>query len=228
MAAPQFAPPTAPPQFAEAPAPTFAPPPTFSTPVPPERSNFVPAHAAPAPSEVSPTEPPELFVDGELPTVGVSLLWGPPRAADRVEVPAPAVDAAVDDDDWEATRMVRREQRTRTWALSLQDDSVEVVVSNLVIGRAASPSPEWPGAALVSVADPSRSVSKNHAIFSDIAGMLTVEDLYSTNGVVVTRADGIEFTLRPGGKAELDEGSTVELGEYLVRVHKLAAPQIGR
>jgi len=143
-----------------------------------------------------------------------------------VEAPAPFIEPESDDDDWEETRMVRRDHRTRLWALTLPDDTVEIILKTAIVGRASTPTPEWPGASLISVADPSRSVSKNHAAFSDTAGILTVEDMYSTNGVVVTRADGIEFTLRPGGKAELDEGSTVELGEYLVRVHKMAGPDL--
>jgi len=115
---------------------------------------------------------------------------------------------------------VPRRGKTTYWTIDLPDGSTEVVNGSVVVGRMATPTPGWPGARLVSINDPTRSVSKNHAIFTTEDGVLFVEDLDSMNGIVVTRTDGHIIDLVPGKRLRLDHGSTVELGDVLLRAHR--------
>ena len=208
FAAPTFAAPSfAVPEFPTAPAPTFAAAdfPTAPTPTIDDlfgEPSHMPAPAAPAPA---------------LPFAFLP----PPRASD---VAQPAVDESRSAQDYDAdpelTMIASRRGKTKFWTLDLPDGSVEVVVGSVIVGRAASPVPGRVGARLLSIEDPTRSVSKNHAIFTDENGVLLVEDLGSMNGIVVTRADGHETELSPGIRLRLDHGSTVELGDLLLTVYK--------
>lgn len=118
------------------------------------------------------------------------------------------------------TMMAPRRGKTKYWTLDLPDGSVEVIVGNVIVGRAATAVVAKPAARLLSIIDPSRSVSKNHAVFSDENGTLFVEDLGSMNGVVVTTVDGRETELRAGERLRLDHGAVVELGDMQLTVNR--------
>jgi len=152
------------------------------------------------------------------------MFWPPPRRSDRADLPAPYGEVEVaepeDDLDIELTRMSNRRSKPRFWTIDLPDGSVEVIVGSLIVGRAATPVAGRHGARLLSIEDPTKSVSKNHAAFIDLGGALFVEDLDSMNGVVVTLADGRESDLLDGQRIRLDHGSVVELGDLRVRVHQ--------
>ena len=75
-----------------------------------------------------------------------------------------------------------------------------------------------PQARLIPVPDPTRSVSKNHACFSMYGAALVVEDLGSTNGIVVTGPDGRENDIGVGGRTELQVGARVELGDAVITI----------
>jgi len=227
-------------------APSFSAPP-FSAPAPPappvaaaETAHMTAPVSAPAPA---PTEPPAFAFNETRPTPTLDDLFSepshmpppaapgaalpfaflpPPRAADRAEVAQPAKDALLEPDfeDPELTMIASRRGKTKFWTLDLPDGSVEVIVGSVIVGRAATPVPGRVGARLLSIDDPTRSVSKNHAIFTDDNGTLYVEDLESMNGIVVTRVDGHESEAVPGVRQRLDHGSTVELGDLLLTVYK--------
>lgn len=172
--------------------------------------------------------------------------WAPPSAAQRVEQPPPGgvgadfgagagasstgafaggfsrggFAAPVDDSiDEHTTLSARRATKPAFWTLTLPNGAVELVTDRaIVIGREPQFMPALPQARLIPVADPTRSVSKNHACFSMYGATLVVEDLGSTNGVVVTRADGRENDLGVGGRTELELGSRVELGDVVIIV----------
>ena len=72
----------------------------------------------------------------------------------------------------------------------------------------------------VSVVDPSRSFSKTHAVIDAHAGVVTVIDLHSTNGVRVQPPSGEIFELAPGAPTEVVAGSTLYLGELGLRVDR--------
>ena len=233
-APPLSAPPFSTPQFST---------PQFSTPAPAAPPVAAPAATPEGPSAAAPTQPAAFAHNETLPTPTLDDLFSqpshmpapaapgaalpfaflpPPRAADRTEVAQPAKDALLEPDfeDPELTMIASRRGKTKFWTLDLPDGSVEVIVGSVIVGRAATPVPGRVGARLLSIDDPTRSVSKNHAIFTDDNGTLYVEDLESMNGIVVTRVDGHESEAVPGVRQRLDHGSTVELGDLLLTVYK--------
>lgn len=167
--------------------------------------------------------------DATTPPPQFSQVWAPPRPSERADLPAPEVPAPktfrIDEEPgpaFDETVLLPRRDRTPHWAIDVPGRPVEVVDGAVILGRSASPLSDWPGAKLISVDDDTRSVSKNHAVFVAHEGILTVEDLESTNGIVVTLADGSEVDAGRRGRVELDDDSTVELGELLIRVRQLA------
>lgn len=162
--------------------------------------------------------------------------WAPPSAAQRIDQPPPGgfggfpaapsasfsnpFAAPVDDSiDEHTTLSSRRSSKTAFWTLSLPNGAVELVTDRaIVIGREPQFMPALPQARLIPVPDPTRSVSKNHACFSMYGAILVVEDLGSTNGIVVTRPDGRENDLGVGGRSELEAGSKVELGDAVITI----------
>ena len=162
-----------------------------------------------------------------------SSLWAPPRASDRVDEPPPAgmggfgpsgfgaggFSAPIVDDFDEHTTISARRAKPAFWTLSLPNGAVELVTDRaIVIGREPQFMPALPQARLIPVPDPTRSVSKNHACFSLYGATLVVEDLGSTNGIIVTRPDGREHDIGVGGRTELEAGSRVELGDTVISI----------
>jgi hypothetical protein len=184
---------------------------------------------APAPTFAAPP------VAGWAPQPVNNLLWAPPHPSERQDHPAPAPRSArphaerqLETEDLEETRLLPHRSRTRFWALAMPDATTEVVTGSVILGRSASAMPEWPDAKLLTISDPSRSVSKNHAVFTDRNGILTVEDLQSTNGILVTRSDGSEIDPGRHGRVELDSQDKVELGELVIRVQQFSGAGTAR
>ena len=152
--------------------------------------------------------------------------WGPPNAAHRVEQPAPFGVGANEPGDMvpefeEATTLSARRSKPQYWTLTLPNGIVELVTGRIVIGRQPEFMPSLPSARLIPVPDPTRSVSKNHACFSISGAALVVEDLGSTNGIIVTRPDGHEHDIGVRGRTELEAGARVELGDVVLTVGKV-------
>lgn len=159
--------------------------------------------------------------------------FAPPIPTQRVEQPAPPGEApphpfdpfeALDGDDDEIDEMTTlstRRSHPQRWTLTLPDGRVELVTERIIIGRHPELQPLIPFAKLIPVADPTRSVSKNHACFSLSGNNLIVEDLGSTNGIIVRRPDGHEHDIGAHGQFELEDGSTVELGDVIITVGKI-------
>ena len=181
-------------------------------------------YVIPPPSQVPVTRPPVA-----PPTVNeASALgsWGPPNAAHRVEQPAPFGVGATDPGTMvpefeEATTLSARRSKPQYWTLTLPNGIVELVTGRIVIGRQPEFMPSLPSARLIPVPDPTRSVSKNHACFSISGANLVVEDLGSTNGIIVTRPDGHEHDIGVRGRAELEAGAKVELGDVVLTVGRV-------
>ena len=106
------------------------------------------------------------------------------------------------------------------WILALDDGQRFRVGGSIVLGRDPAPLPVRPHAALVPVVDPAKSVSKTHAIIDLEGAELSITDLHSTNGVLVTGAQGAEHDLAPGERVVLAPGDRVELGSFAVRVER--------
>ena len=157
-----------------------------------------------------------------------SSLWAPPRASDRVDEPPPAgvggfsagrFSAPIVDDIDEHTVLSARRSKPTYWTLSMPNGAVELVTDRaIVVGREPQFMPALPQARLIPVPDPTRSVSKNHACFSLYGATLVVEDLGSTNGVIVTRPNGREDDIGVGGRTELEAGARVELGDTVISI----------
>ena len=211
------------------PAGAFSAPDTFVIPPPGQEPalTFMPATKDP-PVVDAPTGP--VFPLAERPSAQapVSSLgaWGPPRASQRVDQPAPFGVAGAEPDAYppefdEATILSARRSKTQYWTLTLPNGTVELVTGRIVIGRQPEYMPTDPTARLIPVPDPTRSVSKNHACFSLAGANLIVEDLGSTNGIIVTSPDGHEHDIGIRGRAELEDGTKVELGDVVVTVGKV-------
>ncbi|MDP3747873.1 MAG: type VI secretion system-associated FHA domain protein TagH [Phenylobacterium sp.] len=90
-------------------------------------------------------------------------------------------------------------------------ESRELTEGELVIGRDAAAG--W------TIADPERSISRNHCVIALRAGRLTLRDT-SSNGVFVgARRD----RLPPGEPAAIEAGDTLRLGGYLIVVEAAEA-----
>ena len=84
----------------------------------------------------------------------------------------------------------------------------------MIVGRKPGNLPDLPEASLVEVADPTRTVSKNHALLEFIDGIWMISDLDSTNGVALVRVDGNESRVTVGQRAALTE--KFYLGDLLI------------
>jgi len=102
----------------------------------------------------------------------------------------------------------------RPWSLTLPDAAVATVTGPTLLGR--NPSGER---ALLAVPDPTRSVSKTHALLEPDPAGLWLTDLGSTNGTALV--DGASVTtLVPHERTLLRGAAIVRLGELVVRLER--------
>ncbi|WP_454049223.1 FHA domain-containing protein [Cellulomonas sp. Marseille-Q8402] len=85
----------------------------------------------------------------------------------------------------------------------------------LLVGR--NPDPQ-PGVLSVPVADPGRSVSKTHLMLGLDEHGPWVVDRGSTNGTLVTLADGQRIVCLPDRRVRLSDGSLVAFGDVALSV----------
>ena len=88
----------------------------------------------------------------------------------------------------------------------------------IVLGRNPLAPASHPTASPVPVDDPQRSVSKTHVALTATREGVLVEDLHSTGGTVVVRADGEETPVLPGAPVQARPGDTVRYGQRSVVV----------
>ena len=105
------------------------------------------------------------------------------------------------------------------WRLMLADGERVSVKGPLVIGRKPDAVDGYPGATLVSVVDPGKTVSKSHAVIIPYGEGLYVIDLSSTNGVAVV-AGASRRTVSSKEFHAVPDGSVIELGSYLLGVER--------
>jgi hypothetical protein len=103
------------------------------------------------------------------------------------------------------------------WRIVLPEGGEAVVGTVVLVGRNPAPFDAYPGADLLAVDDSTQSVSKTHAAFEADGEGLWVHDLNSTNGVWVVRGDEVTEAV-PGRRVQVLEGSSVELGDYVLQV----------
>ena len=86
----------------------------------------------------------------------------------------------------------------------------------IVLGRNPLAPASHPTASPVPVDDPQRTVSKTHVALTATREGVLVEDLHSTGGTVVVRADGEETPVLPGAPVHARAGDTVRYGQRSV------------
>lgn len=210
-AAPVWAVPPAP--VAPAPAPTPGPvaaPAPESAPAPQPRLAPEP-WLPPAPeARVAPAPEPRLALPPE-PRVPPAP---EPRLALPPEPPLPPV-PPLPPEPFPATATAPGPDVPRSWAVRLPDGTVVGLEAPLLVGR--NPEPQ-PGVRVAPVSDPGRSVSKTHLMLGADEHGAWVVDRGSTNGTLVTLADGQRIVCLPDRRVRLTDGSLVAFGDLSLSV----------
>lgn len=126
-------------------------------------------------------------------------------------------------DDLEHTRrapvpqVAAHASRRALWLVTGTDDPVEVTGDGAV-GRNPAAGLDRHVTHLVTLRDPSRSLSKLHLLFGPEGDGLWVVDPGSTNGTVLVDPDGHRTVLTPGTQAHVAVGWSLLLGDRTVRV----------
>ena len=192
----------------------------------------VSAVAAPAPAQAAPT-----FVPASAPAAAPMVEdapqapnYAPPDPPVTNDEPAetsvpvleaPAPDPGVpdesDDDDGQTVVVTRAPEPEPTIALTWDDGAVSTVRNGSVVGR----KPSGDSCELITVADETKSLSKNHMRVGFDGQTWTVTDLHSTNGIGLRRG-GDPLTMMTAGEAtEVLPGDTLVMGD---RTCTLAEP----
>ena len=85
-----------------------------------------------------------------------------------------------------------------------------------MLGRNPVAPASHPTASPIPVDDPDRTVSKTHVVLTATREGVLVEDLHSTGGTVIVRADGEETPVLPGVPVHARAGDTVHYGQRSV------------
>jgi hypothetical protein len=199
--------------------PFLIPPPPPGMPAAPEQPTEVPAALI-----VPPVRIPTVVAVPPIPTVtAIPILTEPTvrHAVSTARVDAP--DAADKIVFFAATPGAPRSVGAG-WRLILADGSAIPVDRAMFLGRNPARTPDRPGAALVPIDDPARSLSKTHALLELDAGTLWVHDLDSTNGVVVAVAvpGQAPMLVEPGERAAVAAETELRLGTYVLKVERTA------
>ena len=216
----------APPMKPSGPPPPLGPPRAFARTVSPPPPPPAPAIPPPPPPTAPSVSPPVSAapVSGRL-ISGVPGFSVPTQSAETGL--QPAVQSAPpppphDDLAHSATRALPRRQKTgeSKYQLSIADGPSIGLEQSVLVGRDPAPRDGAESDRLLKVADPGLSLSKTHAAFGvDQESGPWVEDLNSTNGVLIVRA-GEEIEVVTGDRTSLQEGDTVLLGDREVAISK--------
>ncbi|GAA1950046.1 FHA domain-containing protein [Agromyces allii] len=103
--------------------------------------------------------------------------------------------------------------------VSAAGETIELI-GRVVVGRNPTVDDAHPGARAMAVLDPTRTVSKTHALVEVTQGRVVITDLHSTNGVAVQAGGGELTVLDPGAPAELEVGTTLRLGDLALTLRR--------
>ena len=215
---------------ATVPAPTAPPAPLVTSEPPPPLTRVPPV--APPGAQALPTGPPPFYVGApparrvaEAPPAQSAPPTGsaPPAHAAAAAVPpelAPAPVAATPpaeaDDDLDETMIVVRHMKP--WTLETEHGlKVSLTKSAVLLGRNPARGSAHPGAQLVVLHDPDKTVSKTHARLDYFEGIWGIRDLQSTNGTVLIDSGGNENELDAGASSALTDRFL--LGELAARIY---------
>lgn len=142
---------------------------------------------------------------------------GPPSGlASPVASVARATFQPVDDDDednLEATRVVRRKPATERFVLQFSTGESTTVTGTGLVGRNPVPQPGEFFDRLVTILDHGKSVSKTHLEFGQSDGVFWVSDRFSGNGTVLRQPDAEPYRCDPGKRVEVQRGSRIDIGD---------------
>ncbi|MCM3696114.1 FHA domain-containing protein [Microbacterium oleivorans] len=144
--------------------------------------------AASAPADTAAFAPP---ASAPSPAASPAPAWSPPSLAPATPAAPPAAPAA----SWPTGTEVEEQtviaaHRRPAASLRLPNGQTVALAGDLVVlGRNPSPPAEAPGAHAVAVDDPTKTISKTHALLRRDAGGWSITDLSSTNGVIVGDGD---------------------------------------
>jgi hypothetical protein len=131
--------------------------------------------------------------------------------------PEPEPAHALDD---EVERTILAPRRRPAWTLTGPDGIPHPIRVPTLIGRAPHRPADRPGLELLSLVDETKSLSKSHAIIAPDGESFTVEDIGSTNGVLLIGADGSETELPSGRAVTIERGSVLEFGDYTATIDR--------
>ncbi|MGO1316748.1 MAG: RDD family protein [Cellulomonadaceae bacterium] len=213
------APPAAGPPAPAAPAPGY-PPAAASAPAPAPSAPSAPSAPVgypPAPSPVM-TPPPAPVA----PAASVAPVAAPSPVA-PVTPPVAVHRADELDDDLEQTRLSISGLRAQSGTpgvippsatLRLSDGKEVTITGTVLLGRNPAPGADEKVDELIRVNDPGRSVSKTHLLVGVDDEGVWVVDRASTNGTIVTLADGQQIICAEHQVVRLPEGAVVAFGDY--------------
>lgn len=198
----------------------------------PAVSDVVPDVTPVVGSPASPAEPAAPLSPDVTPVPAVPTVTPVPPPADVTPVPAvptvtpPPWPGAADPEpagvppEIEVTRhssLRRREvpEQELGVSITLSDGRRITVSGHHLLGRNPSPRPGEPApAGLITVPDPGRSVSKTHLLLGVDGVGLWVQDRGSTNGTVVTLADGQQILCAADQTVRVPGGATASFGDH--------------
>jgi len=155
----------------------------------------------------------------------VSAVVGAPRAgAPRSALSSVAAQHAYSEEqgvpgdaDIPADETVVTRRRQPAWSIVPADGApIPLSSERVIVGRRPASDPLHPDAQLVSIPDPTRTVSKTHALLRRRGETWFVTDLGSTNGVLFVTIMGAEVEAEPG--VEVEAGERFLLGDLEVRI----------
>lgn len=150
--------------------------------------------------------------EGEPAATAQPLSFSPPSSTYSTSAQAPDSSLPQDDADDRTQLGVRYDTARVTF-----DTGVTYPFGGtIVLGRNPLAPASHPTASPVPVDDPQRSVSKTHVALTATREGVLVEDLHSTGGTVVVRADGEETPVMPGAPVHARAGDTVRYGQRSV------------
>ncbi|MGV8851004.1 MAG: FHA domain-containing protein [Rhodoglobus sp.] len=181
-----------------------------------EQLSAVPRLVEPEAQAIGDDESPSETGDS-VATPGGSVLAPPPMSHHRVELPIsppmPLSALATDDEDIEDTRIVERTISGTRFVLQFSTGDSVIVTGTGLVGRNPIPEPSEKFDIVVPITDPSKSVSKTHLEFGQMAGAFWITDRYSGNGTVVREPGSEPKRCEPGKRYRVMRGTRVEIGE---------------
>lgn len=138
----------------------------------------------------------------EVPAVPQPLAQ-PARMAPPEDTDEPMLEASAAFDEPDDRTVLASRLRPSWTLVTAAERELALTASEVLLGRQPAADPDHPGAQLLVVPDPTRTVSKRHALLRLVDGEWLVRDLCSTNGVTLVAPDGVERTVVPGAEEPL-------------------------